>query len=258
MNVLERFERGECSAQIALMELLLAYEDVAAVERAVAHVPALRELLAHNREGCERLVEGLGREPERGRDVLAYQRALFDGWAARNEATSVAFYSLGSPELLAEATRELVAWLAPLLTPASRVLDFGCGIGRVAEALAPCVASLEGVDISQSMVDAARRRCPNVRFSQIEGLDLRVFADESFDLALAVDSFPYVVEAGLEDALFSELRRVLEPGGKLVILNYAYDGRPFVTPRGFELDLEAQPFTLWNGRAFALTARARG
>jgi predicted TPR repeat methyltransferase len=258
VSVLERFARGECSAPVALMELLLARQDILEVERVVANVPALSDLLASNRVGCERLLAGLAREPTPGHDVLAYQRALFDGWVAQNEATSVAFYSLGNPELLADATRELVAWLTPFLSEKSRVLDFGCGIGRVAEALAPHVAQLEGVDISANMVEAARRRCPQLRFSQIEGRDLALFADASFDLALAVDSFPYVVEAGLQDALFAELARVLRPEGKLAILNYSYDGRAFVTPRGFVLELEAQPFTLWNGRAFVLTARAPG
>ncbi|MET0283769.1 MAG: class I SAM-dependent methyltransferase [Polyangiales bacterium] len=254
MDPLERFARGVCSAPVALMELLLESEDVAAVERQVAGVPPLRDLLARHRAGCEKLVAGLKREPARGQDVLAYQRALFDGWVGESEATSVAFYSLGSSELLARATDELVAWLAPYLSSSARVLDFGCGIGRIAEALAPRVARLDGVDLSANMVDVARTRCAplaNVHIRQIEGRDLRAFADASFELALAVDSFPYVVEAGLERALLSELRRVLAPGGTLVILNYAYDERPF-EPVDFAIEHAAQPFTLWNGRAFVL------
>ncbi len=244
------------SAPVRLMELLLAYEDLAEVELRVAHDPELRALLAANREGCERLVAGLQREPARGSDVLAYQRALFDGWVAQDQATSVAFYSLGSPELLAQATHELVTWLAPLLHAHARVLDFGCGTGRVAAALAARVHSIEAVDISANMVEAARARCPaNVRITQIDGRDLRMFADASFDLALAVDSFPYVVEAGLEQALFAELRRVVND--KLVILNYAYEERAFAVPPGFVLELEAQPFELWNGRAFVLATARR-
>jgi predicted TPR repeat methyltransferase len=253
--ILARFERHACSAPVALMELLLACEDVGQVEAAVARVPELRDLLAQNRAGCERLIEGLKREPTPGQDVLAYQRALFDGWVTRDEATSVAFYSLGSPALLEQATRELVAWLAPMLAPTTRLLDFGCGIGRIAEALAPRVARVEGVDISPKMVEAARQRCAvlaNVAITLVEGRDLRAFADASFDFVLAVDSFPYVVAANLEDVLMAELRRVLAPGGTLVILNYAYSDRELVASHGFTLELAAQPFSLWNGRAFVL------
>jgi predicted TPR repeat methyltransferase len=251
--ILERFANGRCSAQVALMELLLACEDLPRVERAVAAVPALRALLAANRAGCERLLEGLKREPTPGQDMLSYQRALFDGWVARDEATSVAFYSLGNEALLEAATREIVSWLAPHLNPSMRVLDFGCGIGRIAAALAPQVRSIDGVDISANMIDAARRRVPSARFTQIEGRELRMFADGSFELALAVDSFPYLVDAGIADAMLDELRRV---AAKIVILNYSYRGDPErdrqELARHFQVEL-TQPFALWNGCAFVLS-----
>jgi SAM-dependent methyltransferase len=253
-SIVARFERGDCSAQVALMDLLTACEDILLVERAVANQPALRVLLREQRSGCERLIEGLRAEPERGDDVLAYQRALFDGWVAHSEEASVAFYSLGSPELLAKATQEVVGFLTPLFDARTRVLDLGCGIGRIALALAPAVAAVDAIDLSPGMVEVARRRCAafaNVRVQLTDGQALG-FADGAFDLVLAVDSFPYIVEAGLLTQTLDEAARVLVPGGALVILNFSYNDQPLPSHPAFVLELSAQPFTLWNGHAFVL------
>src|SRR3712207_7304912 len=46
-----------------------------------------------------------------------------------------------------------------LLAPTHTVLDFGCGIGRVAEALSGQVGFIIGTDISGEMIEAAQRRC---------------------------------------------------------------------------------------------------
>lgn len=255
VSIVARFERGECSAQVALMDLLTACEDIALVERAVANQAELRVLLRQQRAGCERLIEGLRAEPERGEDVLAYQRALFDGWVAHSEEGSVAFYSLGSPELLAQATQEVVGFLTPYFDARTRVLDLGCGIGRIALALAPSVASVHGIDLSPGMVEVARRRCaaqPNIDVELTDGQKL-AFAEGTFELVVAVDSFPYIVDAGLLTQTLDEAARVLTPGGVLAILNLSYEEQALEEHPAFKLELEvARPFTVWNGRAFVL------
>ena len=277
----ERAARGELSAPLALMEMLIASEDLALVERALAQdsarYQALQHTLTEHRGGCARIVEQLRQERVEGAEhsvaeSLAFSQALFDGLVKSDEETSVALYSLGSPEILAMASAEIVAWLRAcgLLRANTRVLDFGCGIGRMIGALAPHVGFIEGVDLSEGMVAAAQRRTAalaNARVRTIDGRDLRAFAAASHELVLAVDSFPYLVRAGapLVDAMFAEIARVLVPGGHFALLNFSYRGEPardldevraLAARHRFTGErMGERPFAIWNGVAFLLRGR---
>ena len=139
------------------------------------------------------------------------------------------------------------------------------------EALAPHLGAIHGVDISEEMLLRARRRCAglrNVALSACTGRDLDAFAAESFDLVLAVDSFPYLVQSGhaLVDAHVAGASRVLRAGSDLVVLNYSYrddpsadreDVRVLARKHGFEvLVCGATPFAIWSAPAFRLRRRA--
>jgi SAM-dependent methyltransferase len=273
------------SPLIALSRLLLALGGTGETEEFLARAaqgwgrpldPRLREtarLLHDHREGCERVATMLREHPDPERmsgppeEVVATFRRFFDRSVVRNEEASVAAYSLGAPEILQQVTEEIVGLLEEweLLGPDRRVLEIGCGIGRMQAALAPRVAEIHGVDISPKMIEAARRRCagmPNVHFSVSSGHDLEGFPDESMDLVLAVDSFPYIHQAGpkLVEILFHETSRVLVAGGEFVILHFSYrddtaadrtEVRKLSHATGFSVVMNgAQPFKLWDGVAF--------
>ena len=97
-----------------------------------------------------------------------------------------------------------------------RILDAGCGSGRNMVELARRGA-VTGVELSSTSVEKARARgCGEV----IEGSVLQMpFSDGSFDLAVSLD----VIEH-LEDDLgaLRELRRVVAPGGALLVTVPAY------------------------------------
>jgi predicted TPR repeat methyltransferase len=278
---------GEISSVIALSRLILALGWPSEVEDLLAEVaqhwgrpfhPSLREtarLLHDHREGCEGVAIMLREHPEPAvstapaEDVIAANRAFFDRAVSRSEMASVAAYSLGDPKILARATREVVDLLErwDLLGPDRRTLEIGCGIGRMQEALASRVAEAHGVDISPRMLEAARKRCAgllNVHLTLGSGRDLAPFAADSLDLVYAVDSFPYIAQAGpaLAEAHFHEAARVLRPGGDFVIFNYSYRDtlkadRQDVhrLARAAELNVMvagSQPFTFWDGIAFRM------
>ena len=146
------------------------------------------------------------------------------------------------------------------------MLDIGCGIGRVAQALAPRVRSVTGIDMSPGMIEEARHRCAdlsNIEFCVCSGRNLADFADRAFDLVLAVDSFPYLVAA--DPAIATRQwpwARLLSPGGALAIFNYSYRGdlaadrRDLATlAAAHSLAIErngTRDFTLWDAATFLL------
>ncbi|WP_406855053.1 class I SAM-dependent methyltransferase [Alsobacter sp. KACC 23698] len=199
--------------------------------------------------------------------AVARWAKTFDQLAADRPEAGVALYALGDPALLAAASAEIVDALAGwgLLGPDRAVLDLGCGIGRLTGRLASRCGLAVGADVSGGMLaEAARRSGPDRRASyvQVTGRDLRAFRDEAFDLVLAVDVFPYLVQAGegLARDGVAEAARALRPGGALVVANLSYrgdDGRDAADLAAWAdeagLRKEAgpeRPFALWDGLVF--------
>src|SRR4051794_35048990 len=95
------------------------------------------------------------------------------------------------------------------------VLDAGCGSGRLTELLMERVPGGRaiGVDVSASMIDAARARLgagADVRVADLVGLDL---GGETVDVVFSTATFHWIAD---HDALFVSLRKALRPGGRLV------------------------------------------
>ncbi len=274
-DILARYRAGTLSAEVALMQLLIEYEDDARVAQLVADEPALAERCARHAAGTRRIVAMLrsgmdSSEPATTVDAgLAHTRRLFDWSVQQSEEASVALYSLGSAEVLAAATAELVALyqVRGWVRPDRAILQIGCGIGRLELALAPLVREAHGIDVSANMIAAARRRCahlPNVALAVTEGRDLRRYDDARFGLVHAIDTMPYLVQAGgaLAEVHVREAARVLTPGGDLVIGNFSYHGdlerdrhevARLADLAGLELLVAGErPFALWDGALFHL------
>jgi ubiquinone/menaquinone biosynthesis C-methylase UbiE len=104
-----------------------------------------------------------------------------------------------------------------------RVLDAGCGPGRLTGHLRDLGLDAAGVDLSPGMVAEARRRHPDLAFSvgDLTALDL---ADGSVDGVVAWYSLIHTPPERWPDAL-AELHRVLVPGGQLVVAFQVGDER---------------------------------
>lgn len=96
-----------------------------------------------------------------------------------------------------------------------RVLDFGCGVGRLTQALSDYFTRCDGVDVAESMIERARRlnrRSDRVHFHHNEAVDLALFEDESFDFVLSLLVLQHM-EPQLMRGYVSEFLRVLRSDG---------------------------------------------
>ncbi|MFH8347523.1 class I SAM-dependent methyltransferase [Streptomyces sp. NPDC018045] len=108
--------------------------------------------------------------------------------------------------------------------PGARVLDAGCGVGDVAGRLAGRFGlRIHGVDLLDTHVAQARRRARRrgldhlLTFSRGDYADLD-FPDESFDAVYTMETLVHAAEA---EAVLRQFHRVLKPGGRLVMFEYA-------------------------------------
>lgn len=97
----------------------------------------------------------------------------------------------------------------PLLTPGTRVLEIGCGVGTIVHRLTAQGCCAVGVDIAPSALEYGRQKYP--------GVDLHVgpaeqlpFAHDSFDVVLSFDLLEHV---GKVNRHLAEVRRILRAGG---------------------------------------------
>ncbi len=114
----------------------------------------------------------------------------------------------------------LLAWLRELGVAYAhgRALDFGCGVGRLTQALARTFGECDGVDIAPSMVQRANelnRFGEHCRYHVNDRDDLALFADGTFDLVYS-DIVLQHIAPEFSARYVREFTRVLAPGGVVV------------------------------------------
>ncbi len=156
-------------------------------------------------------------------------QAFYDGLAGS--------YDLMFPDWDASMTRQ-AAQLAEFIPQGARVLDCACGMGTQAIGLARLGYAVVGSDLSPGLIGRARSEAARRGVSlPLSVADMRSlpFADASFDVVLAADNaLPHLLTSDDVFAALSEMRRVLRPGGRLLISTRDYDAirreRPLSTP----------------------------
>lgn len=113
----------------------------------------------------------------------------------------------------AAVVREAVAMLAP--APGERVLDAGCGTGAALAAVRKAAGSctLAGIDRSEVMVRAARKRLGPAVELQTCSIEQASLIEGAFDAALMLNVLYFCDPAS---AMIEQVRRSLRPGGRLV------------------------------------------
>jgi SAM-dependent methyltransferase len=124
-----------------------------------------------------------------------------------------------------------------------RVLEIGCGAGRVTKALARFFGEVHAVDVSGEMVRLATqalREHPNAFVYQNNGKDLAVVPDNPFDFAFSSIVFQHIPSREIIENYVQEVHRLLRPGA---LFKFQVQG-------GSEMDPTA-PDDTWLGAPFS-------
>ena len=108
-------------------------------------------------------------------------------------------------------------FVARTAVPGARVLDAGCGTGRVAIELSHRAFDVVGVDLDPSMLAVARRAAPDLTWLErdLATLDPAELG-AVFDVVLLAGNVVPLLEAGTESAALKRLASCLRPEGLLV------------------------------------------
>jgi SAM-dependent methyltransferase len=122
-----------------------------------------------------------------------------------------------------------------------RVLEIGCGAGRITKPLSMTFGRVDAVDISPEMIGRARaalKDCSNVRFHLNNGVDLSMFPADQFDFAVSVIVFQHIPRRVIVENYIAETWRVLRPGS---LFRFQVQGCP----------ITEQEANTWVGAGFA-------
>lgn len=111
--------------------------------------------------------------------------------------------------------RSALALFADMVRGGGPVADVGCGPGHITALLHELGIDAFGIDLSPAMIDLARHDHPGLKFEVGSMTDLRL-ADASLAGLLAVWSLIHVPDEAIPP-VFSHFRRVLHPGGPLLL-----------------------------------------
>lgn len=128
--------------------------------------------------------------------------------------------TLGRASAMREQTLELAG-----LRPGERVLEVGCGTGEVAQRARVRVGphgQVSGVDPSAQMIDVARNKAARAGLDidyGIGAIEALPYPDASFDVVLS-SLMMHHLPGDLKSTGLVEVRRVLKPGGRLLIVDF--------------------------------------
>jgi len=136
-----------------------------------------------------------------------YNQGFFDNFGNKNE-----------PIEIKEFLEKEKEFLKKYLKPNSKVLEIGCGEGRLLEQIAKNHALVYGIDFAENMIRKAKRKLNTYENTNVFHMDAQnlLFIDNFFDYSLCMCS-SFSNMPGIEERVVQEMTRVTKPGGEILI-----------------------------------------
>jgi glycosyltransferase involved in cell wall biosynthesis/cyclopropane fatty-acyl-phospholipid synthase-like methyltransferase len=135
--------------------------------------------------------------------------------------------------------------------PEWKILEIGCGVGRVIKPLREMFAQVDGVDIAENMIQFAKEYLAdgkqNGQVYVNNGCDLQELKNENYDFVYSMIVFQHIRSISVVKNYFSEIFRVLKPGGYFKIQVHDYQDNPAAGKFDEEADAETQYAFAGNG-----------
>ncbi len=147
---------------------------------------------------------------ERARENARYYVAT-----GRTDWTDEEFFASGEQQIAEDVLTDMENICQGKDPKQMRVLEIGCGAGRVTRALAKRFGEVHGVDISTEMVAEAKKALadyPNAHVYVNNGKDLSVLPNLEFDFAYSVIVFQHIPSREIIENYVREVHRLLRPG----------------------------------------------
>lgn len=106
--------------------------------------------------------------------------------------------------------------LAEYAQEGDRIFDLGCGNGRLIELFRSKNIEYVGIDNSEKLIEIARQKYPEINFQTFDGLKIP-FPDNYFDKIFCIAVLHHIPGNQLRQEFLRESRRVLKPGGKMIL-----------------------------------------
>jgi len=174
-------------------------------------------------------------------DQRAKENARYYVNTANKRWTDEEFFASGETTVSEEILTDMSNICQGKMPGAMRVLEIGCGAGRVTRALAGLFGEVHAVDVSGEMVRLAREALqpyPKAFVYQNNGQDLSVVPDLPFDFAFSSIVFQHIPSREIIENYVREVHRLLRPGA---LFKFQVQGTPTI---------ETKPDDTWLGVSF--------
>ena len=175
-------------------------------------------------------------------DQRARENARYYVNTASSQWTDEEFFASGERTVAEEILTDLGNICQGKEPGQMRVLEIGCGAGRVTRALARLFGEVHAVDVSGEMVQLARKAegdYPKASVYQNNGRDLSVLPELQFDFAFSSIVFQHIPSREVIESYVREVSRLLRPGA---LFKFQVQG---------DSTIETKPDDTWLGVPFS-------
>ena len=178
-------------------------------------------------------------------DARARENARYYVQTAQENWSDDEFFASGEQTVREQILNDMINICQGRAPKQMRVLEIGCGAGRVTRALASVFGEVHAVDVSGEMIQMAKTALasyPDAHVYQNNGMDLAVLPpplNGAFDFAFSTIVFQHIPSREVIENYVSEVHRLLRPGS---LFKFQVQG---------DATMETQPDDTWLGVPFS-------